>query len=198
MQLLTIAFEGFDGSGKDTAIGELSNLIDCETYETQIATKKLRQEWIRTHGDGPELHDFMLASYEKEWIEISERVAGLAPGAVLLINRSWVSYESVRFAKLGGELTWPDSYKPDLILSLRVQESLRVPRILGREGSVEALNERERQLMSDKKFRDKIIQAEMLMGCTPLRIRERTPSVVAMRVLQNLLARPGFTYVPRA
>ena len=198
MALVKIAFEGFDGCGKGTAIDELMKLIKAEKYETKKDTKTLRRDWLRTFGDGPELHNLMVASYREEWALVTERAKGLQSGTVLLIDRSWASYETNRFANLGGEVNWLNSCKPDVVLSLRVQENLRVPRILERDGSVENLNDRERRLMNDPDFREKLNYAEMKLGCTPLRIRQRSPEVVAMRVLQNLLARPGFTYVPRA
>ena len=44
MPIVTIAFEGLDGSGKGTSIQELSKLIDCECWETPDRIKEARRE----------------------------------------------------------------------------------------------------------------------------------------------------------
>ena len=194
---MKVVFEGFDGCGKGTTISELETLILSERYETPQWLKQIRREKITELGDGPDLHKFMMESYVEEWKEIGLIENQLINGETLLIDRSWSSYDSVRFARLGGQVSWPNHCKPDVAFTIRVDEEIRVRRLLEREGSEDRLNDREVQLMSDGTFRERIILAEEELDCIPLRIRERNPKVVAMRALQYLLGRPDFIYVPR-
>ena len=83
-----------------------------------------------------------------------------------------------------------------MIFTIRVDEGLRRERILSRDGGIDNLNQRERQLIEDDDFREGILEAELELGCVPLRIRERSPGVVAMRALQYLLGLEGFRYLP--
>ena len=194
---MKVVFEGFDGCGKGTTITELETLLLSAKYETPGWLKQLRREKISELGDGQKLHDFMIESYQCEWREISLTEKKLGNGRILLIDRSWSSYESVRFAKLDGPVEWPEHCKPDVAFTIRVDEEIRVRRLLEREGSEDRLNDREVQLMEDGEFRERIMIAEQKLGLIPLRIRERNPRVVALRALQYLLGRPDFTYVPR-
>ena len=197
MGIVKIVFEGLDGSGKGTTIRQLHRLISSKTYSTPDSLKNYRREKISEFGDGQELHAIMVESYVTEWKEIDLISKQLEKDEILLIDRSWSSYETVRFARSGGNVVWPDQCTPDLAFTIRVEEEIRVQRLLGREGSEDRLNERETQLMRDEMFREKIMMAEGELGCIPLRIRERNERVVAMRALQYLLGRPDFTYVPR-
>ena len=103
----------------------------------------------------------------------------------------------MRSARTGSRPTWPAVFRPDVIFTIRVDEDLRSERIISRAGGIDGLNSRERELIENEEFREGVLRAELEMGCIPLRIRERSPSVVAMRALQNLLGRKGFTYLPR-
>lgn len=194
---MKVVFEGLDGCGKGTTIRELEALISAKIYETPEQFKRIRRERVSELGDGSKLHEFMLESYVKEWKEIELIETQLKNGEILLIDRSWSSYDSVRFARLGGQVAWPNHCRPDVAFSIRVDEEIRVRRLLEREGSEDRLNDREVQLMRDGMFRDRIMMAERELGCIPLRIRERNPRVVALRALQYLLGRPDFIYVPR-
>ncbi len=198
MTIATIAFEGLDGSGKGTSIRELAKLIECECWETPDGIKQARREKIHEQGgETEELHEFMVESYSEEWSEIKRLCSSLPPGKVVLIDRCWVSNSSVKSARTGVAPEWPADFRPDVVFTIRVDEKLRRERILARDGGIDNLNDRERQLIEDEDFRNGILRAELELGCTPLRIRERSPEVVAMRALQNLLGRKGFTCLPR-
>jgi len=198
MKIVTIAFEGLDGSGKGTSIQELSKLIDCECWETPNRIKEARREKISEQGgETDELHEFMVESYSGEWSDIKRLCSSLPPGKVVLLDRCWVSNSSVKSARTGEDPEWPAEFRPDVIFTIRVDEELRRDRILSRDGGMDNLNDRERQLIEDDDFREGILRAELELGCTPLRIRQRSPEVVAMRALQNLLGRKGFTFLPR-
>ena len=67
MRIRTIAFEGLDGSGKGTSIRKLSELIECECWETPDRIKQARREKIGSRGETEELHEFMVESYLDEW-----------------------------------------------------------------------------------------------------------------------------------
>ena len=197
MSIVTIAFEGLDGSGKGTAIKELSKLIECECWETPKRIKEARREKISEQGgETEELYEFMVKSYLAEWSEIKQLCSSMPPGKVVLLDRCWVSNSSVRSARTGEAPEWPVGFIPDVVFTIRVDEDLRRERILSRDGGIDNLNDRERQLIEDDAFREGILRAELELGCTPLRIRERSPEVVAMRALQNLLGRKGFTFLP--
>lgn len=197
MRIRTIAFEGLDGSGKGTSIRKLSELIECECWETPDRIKEARREKIREQGgETEELHRFMVKSYLDEWSEIKALVSRLGPGKVLLIDRCWVSNSAVKSARTGESPEWPVNFRPDVIFTIRVDEGLRRERILSRDGGIDNLNQRERQLIEDDDFREGILEAELELGCVPLRIRERSPGVVAMRALQYLLGLEGFRYLP--
>ena len=196
-EIRTIAFEGLDGCGKGTAIKELSNLIDCECWESPEETKNARRRRILEEGgetDG--LYEFMISSYLDEWCDIESACSEMPPGRVMLLDRCWVSPASVRSSRTGERPVWPAEFKPDVVFSIRVEEGLRRERILAREGAMGNLNSREQQLIDDDEFRDGVQRAELEMGCVPLRIRERSPAVVAMRALQSLLGMEGFAYSP--
>ena len=103
----------------------------------------------------------------------------------------------MRSAVTGEDPDWPGDFKPDVVFTIRVDEDLRRERILARDGGIDNLNDRERRLIDDDDFREGVLRAELQLGCIPLRIRERSPAVVAMRALQNLLGRDGFDFCPR-
>lgn len=198
MEVRIIAFEGLDGSGKGTTIKELSELIDCSKHETPERIKAARTEKIQEQGgETEELNDFMTQSYMEEWSEIQATCSSMPAGRVMLLDRCWVSYSSVRSSRTGIRPTWPAGIETHVVFTIRVDEALRRERIIGREGGIENLNDRERQLIEDDGFREGVLRAELELGCIPLRIRERSPTVVAMRALQNLLGRDGFTFSPR-
>jgi thymidylate kinase len=198
LQIKTIAFEGLDGSGKGTSIRELSELIECECWETPDRIKQARREKINEQGgETDELQEFMVESFLDEWSEIERLCSRIPRGRVVLIDRCWVSTSAVRSARTGLRPTWPAAFRPDVIFTIRVDEDLRSERIISRAGGIDGLNSRERELIENEEFREGVLRAELEMGCIPLRIRERSPSVVAMRALQNLLGRKGFTYLPR-
>ena len=198
MEVRTIAFEGLDGSGKGTSIRELSELIDCECWETPRTTKEdRRREISEQSGETDELYQYMVQSYQSEWSEIERLRSTLPPGRVILLDRCWVSTASVRSAVTGEDPDWPGDFEPDVVFTIRVDEDLRRERILSRDGGVDNLNDRERRLIDDDDFREGVLRAELQLGCIPLRIRERSPAVVAMRALQNLLGRDGFDFCPR-
>lgn len=197
MPIVTVAFEGLDGSGKGTAIEELSKIIDCECWKTPGGIKEARREKISEEGgETDELHAFMVKSYLGEWSEIQQLCSSMPPGKVVLLDRCWVSNSSVKSARTGEAPTWPGDFMPDVVFTIRVDEDLRRERILSRDGGIDNLNDRERQLIEDDEFREGILRAELELGCIPLRIRDRSPEVVAMRALQNLLGRKGFTFLP--
>jgi len=195
MRIRTIAFEGLDGSGKGTSISQLARLIECGTWKTPKAIKEARREKIlEQDGETDELEEFMIESYQEEWSEIMHFRSSLPEDNVLLIDRCWVSAASVRSARTGEDPKWLGNFRPDVVFTIRVDENLRRERILARP---RALNDRERQLIEDDSFRNGVLQAELELGCIPLRIRERAPPVVAMRALQYLLGSKGFTYLPK-
>ena len=147
-------------------------------------------------GETDELQEFMIRSYIDEWSEIERACSELPSGEVMLLDRCWVSNTAVRSARTGERPEWPVNFRPDVIFTIRVDEGLRRERILSRDGGIDNLNQRERQLIEDDDFREGILEAELELGCVPLRIRERSPEVVAMRALQYLLGREGFRYMP--
>ena len=198
MRVLTIAFEGLDGSGKGTTIEELSKLIECECWKTPDRIKEDRRRMISEQaGETDELQEFMIRSYIDEWSEIERACSELPSGEVMLLDRCWVSNSSVRSARTGEAPAWPADFRPDVVFTIRVDEGLRRDRLLSREGGMDRLNDRERQLIEDDDFREGVMRAELELGCTPLRIRDRSPKVVAYRALQSLLGRKGFTFIPR-
>ena len=139
----------------------------------------------------------MVESYSEEWSEIKRLCSSLPPGKVVLIDGCWVSNSSVKSARPESRPNGRQTSGPTWSSRSRVDEKLRRERILARDGGIDNLNDRERQLIEDEDFRNGILRAELELGCTPLRIRERSPEVVAMRALQNLLGRKGFTFLPR-
>ena len=194
MEVRKIAFEGLDGCGKDTSIDELALLIDCETWETPEETKQLRRREIYEQpGETEELYEFFIQSYQSEWADMEQRLSTLPPGKVILLNRCWVTPAAYRSAETGEVPEWPLEFKPDVIFTIRVDEELRRERMSSRP----KLNPREKRTLEDHDYREGHQRAELELGCTPLRIRDREPEVVAMRALQHLLGMKGFTYVPR-
>ena len=80
MPIVTVAFEGLDGSGKGTAIEELSKIIDCECWKTPDRIKEGRRRMISEQdGETDELQEFMIRSYIEEWSEIERACSGLPP-----------------------------------------------------------------------------------------------------------------------
>mgnify|MGYP000508855377 CR=1 FL=1 len=195
MRIRTIAFEGLDGCGKDTSIEKLSELIHSATWVTPKQIKNERGEvYGNQDGETDELHKFMIQSYRKEWSEIQEKCSQIPANNVLLVNRCWVSHAAIRSSRTQEPPTWPAEFKPDVVFSIRVDEDLRQKRITKRAGGFENLNDREKQLHLDPEFRDGILDAEIELGCIPLRIRNKDPEVVALRALQILLGMDHFEY----
>ncbi len=191
----TIAFQGLDGSGKGTTIAELSKLIDCICWETPEETKEYRGKKIKELGETDELNEFMIESYLQEWSEIQRLRKDMDSEKVVLIDRCWVSFSSVRFAELEEYPEWPkEEFRPDIVFTIRVDEKLRCERILKRAGGIENLKDRERRLIEDDNFRNDILNAELELGCKPLRIREKNPEVVALRALQFLLGEKDYEH----
>ena len=107
-----------------------------------------------------------------KWSEIKRLCSSLPPGKVVLIDRCWVSNSSVKSARTGVAPEWPADFRPDVVFTIRVDEKLRRERILARDGGIDNLNDRERQLIEDEDFRNGILRAELELGCTPLRMGE--------------------------
>tara|TARA_B110001454_G_C12648853_1_gene404551 strand:- start:332 stop:946 length:615 start_codon:yes stop_codon:yes gene_type:complete len=195
-KIRTIAFEGLDGSGKGTTIYELSKLIRCECWETPREFKEKRRSKIDELGETEKLLEFLIESYRKENEEI-QTLLEADSGSVILLDRCWVTPAAVRSTSEVGNPGWVQGVlHPDVIFTIHVDEGLRQERILKRAGGIEELNDRERKTIEDSEFREGIQRAEIEMGCVPLRIRERSPEVVAMRALQNLLGRKEYRHHP--
>ena len=63
LEVRTIAFEGLDGSGKGTSIRRLSELIDCECWETPEQPRRdRRREISEQSGETDELYQYMVQS----------------------------------------------------------------------------------------------------------------------------------------
>ena len=137
----------------------------------------------------------MIESYLQEWSEIQRLRKDMDSEKVVLIDRCWVSFSSVRFAELEEYPEWPkEEFRPDIVFTIRVDEKLRCERILKRAGGIENLKDRERRLIEDDNFRNDILNAELELGCKPLRIREKNPEVVALRALQFLLGEKDYEH----
>jgi hypothetical protein len=80
-----------------------------------------------------------------------------------------------------------------------VDEKLRERRIRERaEETGKEMNEREKRLLEDHHYREDTLDAELKLGCIPLRIREKKPEVVALRALQMLLGDKRYEHRKRA
>ena len=215
-KIRTIAFEGLDSSGKGTTIEKLAEIIQCECWATKKNMPEedaLRKKKIEEFGESQKLLDFLIKSYREESFQIKSLMEK-NPDTVILLDRCFVTPAAIRYAKRndpGVQDLDPDWFegicenwenevlKPDLIFTIRVDEKLRVKRIMERaEEEEKEINEREERLISDHDYREDTLDAELKLGCIPLRIRERSPEVVAMRALQNLLGRKEYRHQTRA
>ena len=209
-KIRTIAFEGLDSSGKGTTIDELNEIIQCERW----ATKKdmpdedtVRRLKIEELGESQELRNFLIKSYQKESDQI-RLLMDEKPDSVILMDRCFVTPTAIRYALRKESPDWDSEWfervcenwedgvlQPDIIFTIRVDERLRGERIRKRskeEGK--RLNEREERLLSDHDYREDTLDAELKLGCIPLRIREKNPPVVALRALQFLLGHRDYEY----
>ena len=202
-KIRTIAFEGLDSSGKGTTIEKLAEIIQCKCWATKRDMgdeDDARQEEIKKLGETRELLKFLIKSYRKE----SDQIRSLMdenPDSVILLDRCFVTPAAIRYAERNESPDWdPDWFeqvcenwedgvlKPDVIFTIRVDEKLRERRIRQRASEKgKALNEREERLLEDHYYREDTLDAELKLGCIPLRIREKKPEVVALRALQMLL-----------
>ena len=204
-KIRTIAFEGLDSSGKGTTIEKLAEIIQCKRWATKKDMPKeddLRTSKIKEYGESQELLDFLIKSYKKESSQIS-LLMKKNPDSVILLDRCFVTPAAIRYAKRNDPdaqdwdpdwfegicESWEDGVlKPDIIFTIRVDEKLRVKRMRERaEKPGKEINEREKRLISDHDYREDTLDAELKLGCIPLRIREKNPEVVALRALQMLL-----------
>jgi thymidylate kinase len=202
-KIRTIAFEGLDSSGKGTTIEKLAEIIQCECWATKKNMPEedaLRKKNIKEFGESRKLLDFLIKSYREESFRIKSLMEK-NPDTVILLDRCFVTPAAIRYATRNDVSNWnPDWFericenwedgvlKPDLIFTIRVDEKLRAKRMRERaEEKGEEINEREKRLLSDDDYREDTLDAELKLGCIPLRIREKDPEVVALRALQMLL-----------
>ena len=156
--------------------------------------KEERRSKISELGETEELLEFLIGSYRKECEKIQARLEEDS-GSVILLDRCWVTPAAVRSTSEVGNPGWVEGVlQPDVIFTIHVAEGLRQERTLNPDRP--ELNDRERRLRDEPEFREGIQRAEIEMGCVPLRIRKRSPEVVAMRALQNLLGRKEYRYHP--
>ena len=213
-KIRTIAFEGLDSSGKGTTIEMLAEIIQCERWATKrnmADEDKVRGQKIKELGESQELLDFLIESYRKE----SDRIRLMMdenPDSVILLDRCFVTPAAIRYAKRNESPDWDPEWfnricenwedgvlKPDLIFTIRVDEKLRERRIRERaEETGKEMNEREKRLLEDHHYREDTLDAELKLGCIPLRIREKKPEVVALRALQMLLGDKRYEHRKRA
>jgi thymidylate kinase len=160
----------------------------------------LRKKNIKEFGESRKLLDFLIKSYREESFRIKSLMEK-NPDTVILLDRCFVTPAAIRYATRNDVSNWnPDWFericenwedgvlKPDLIFTIRVDEKLRAKRMRERaEEKGEEINEREKRLLSDDDYREDTLDAELKLGCIPLRIREKDPEVVALRALQMLL-----------
>jgi len=201
-KIRTIAFEGLDSSGKGTTIEKLAEIIQCECWATKKNMPEedaLRKKNIKEFGESRKLLDFLIKSYREESFRIKSLMEK-NPDTVILLDRCFVTPAAIRYATrkdVNGNPDWFERIcenwedgvlKPDLIFTIRVDEKLRAKRMRERaEEKGEEINEREKRLLSDDDYREDTLDAELKLGCIPLRIREKDPEVVALRALQMLL-----------
>ena len=116
---------------------KLSELIECECWETPDRIKQARKMKIKEQGGGTgELEEFMIESYLAEWSEIKQICSNLPRDKVVLIDRCWVSNSSVRSARTGEAPKWLGDFRPDVVFTIRVDENLQEEResLLGTGG----------------------------------------------------------------
>jgi len=217
-KIRTIAFEGLDSSGKGTTIEMLAEIIQCECWATKknmADEDETRRQKIKELGESQELLDFLIESYRKESGQIRLMMAE-KPDSVILLDRCFVTPAAIRYATRNDPdaRDWDSDWfegicenwhsedevlKPDIIFTIRVDEKLRGERIRKRaEEKGEGLNKREKRLLEDHHYREDTLDAELKLGCIPLRIREKKPEVVALRTLQMLLGDKRYEHRKRA
>jgi len=202
---LTIGFEAHDGSGKTTTSLELMEVLCGDIWFAEeghprsppraLEMKKKRKEIISKYQvESSQLDEVIISNYEDE-CELIQEFIEQNNSQILITDRTYISYVAEKFANtpLNERLkpSWITSvFKPEILLEIVLEERVRKKRIVKRateEGK--ELNYREKRLAEDKNYRNDIEEARKILGCIPLRIRERNPRVVCLRVLQVLLSK---------
>lgn len=200
-----IGLEAHDGTGKSTTAGKLLEIFNGVHLEKTEEMAKIRDRLITQKKNGEislsELSKQVDQTYRNERAHIQSlpKVKGSKSDTLVILDRSWASFaaeqlvdclnqnppEKFEHLQENGTIRYPEGIlKPSITFELFISEERRLAQVAGRG---EKLEDRDKRLRDEPKYRHELERARRDLGCFRLSLRERNEKISALRAAQVLL-----------
>ena len=200
-----IGLEAHDGTGKSTTAAKLLGMFNGVHLQKTEEMAKIRDRLIaqKNHGEISlsVLSEQVDQTYrdERAHIQSLPEVKGLKSDTLVILDRSWASFAAeqlvdclnqnppVKFEhqQENGTIRYPKGIlKPSITFELFIPEERRLAQVTLRG---EELQDRDKRLRDEPKYRHELERARRDLGCFRLSLRKRNEKVSALRAAQVLL-----------